>query len=102
MDDSSVLWDEHMASCPDNRMGAGMKRNVLSIVFASTVMFAGDTLAANWFALQNNELPGAKPNTFWGFIQPQYVHNQGGAVNGMAAPAQVQGYNGQPAVFNLV
>ena len=91
-----------MASCPDSRKGTGMKRNILSIAFASTVIFAGDTLAANWFALQNNEPPDAKPYTFWGFIQPQYVHNQGGAVSGMAAPAQVQGYNGQPAVFNLV
>jgi hypothetical protein len=82
--------------------GCRMKRNILILMFASAALFAGDTPAANWFALQNNEPPGARPYTFWGFIQPQYVHNQGGTVQGMAAPAQVQGYNGQPAVFNLV
>lgn len=56
--------------------------------------------AANWLELQGNEAPGAKAVTIWGFVQPQYVHNEGGAVTGLKGPAAP--YNGQTAVFNLV
>lgn len=82
--------------------GGGMGHRMLSIGCILLAAYSSDASAANWFALQNTEPSGAKPYVLWGFVQPQYVHNQGGGVHGMAAPAQVQGYNGQSALFNLV
>lgn len=58
--------------------------------------------ASNWFQLQNSEAPGAPAYKFWGFIQPQYVSNMGGAVNGITAPAGLAAYNGQTPIFNEV
>ena len=58
--------------------------------------------ASNWFQLQNSEAPGAPAYKFWGFIQPQFISNQGGAVNGIAAPAGLAAYNGQTPLFNEV
>jgi hypothetical protein len=58
--------------------------------------------ATNWLALQNNEAPNAPAYRFWGFIQPQYVYNEGGAVSGITAPANLAHYNGQTPLFNLV
>ena len=59
-------------------------------------------LATNWFQLQNSEPAGAPAYRFFGFVQPQYVYNEGGAVNGIAAPAGLAAYNGKTPVFNLV
>jgi hypothetical protein len=76
----------------------------LKLALGITALLAAQhqAFATNWFELQNNEQPGAAPYTVWGFIQPQYVHNEGGAVNGIAAPAGAKAYNGQTALFNLV
>lgn len=68
----------------------------------SAVFFISPSFAANWLELQNSEPAGASSYTVWGFIQPQYVRNFGGAVSGVAAPAPLQAYNGKAAVFNQV
>lgn len=79
-----------------------MRTLKLALGVAVLLAAQNQALATNWLELQNNEQPGAAPYTLWGFIQPQYVHNEGGAVNGIASPNGTKAYNGQTALFNLV
>lgn len=92
-----------------------MKKTLLAAAMATAFGYAPASFATNWFQLQNNEQTGAAPYTFWGFIQPTYVHNEGGTVSGIPAtvvspvnganvpvPAGLRAYNGQTALFNLV
>lgn len=79
-----------------------MKRSILAVAGAAALGCALPAAATNWFQLQNNEAPGAPAYKFWGFIQPEFVHNEGGAVEGIVAPAALKAYNGQTALFNTV
>ena len=79
-----------------------MKNKILLIVIALTLGQSTIASATNWFQLQNNEAPGAPAYKLWGFIQPQFVHNEGGSVNGITAPAGLAAYNGQTPIFNQV
>ena len=56
------------------------------VVFALLGALSQASHATNWLEVENNEQPGAKAAHFWGFIQPRYTHNSGGAVEGIAAP----------------
>lgn len=79
-----------------------MKNNILISALAIALWQSPAALATNWFQLQNSEAPGAPAYNFWGFIQPQFIHNEGGAVNGIAAPAGLAAYNGKTPIFNQV
>lgn len=79
-----------------------MKNKILISALAIALGQSPAALATNWFQLQNNEAAGAPAYNFWGFIQPQFVHNEGGAVNGIAAPAGLAAYNGKTPIFNQV
>lgn len=77
-----------------------MKRGIIAIAVLSG--FSQASYATNWLQLENNEPPGAKAYRFWGFVQPELVHNEGNAVGGIAAPVQLKDYNGQYSLPNLV
>lgn len=79
-----------------------MKNKILLATFALALGQSPMAAATNWFQLQNNEAPGAPAYKVWGFIQPQFVHNEGGTVNGITAPAGLAAYNGQTPIFNQV
>lgn len=92
-----------------------MKKTLLATITVAVFAHAPTSFATNWFQLQNNEQPGAASYKFWGFIQPTYTYNEGGAVNGIPAavvspvnganvpvPGGLSAYNGQTALFNLV
>jgi hypothetical protein len=79
-----------------------LKKTLLATAMVTALGGIQPAIATNWLALQNNEAPGAPAYKFWGFIQPQYVYNEGGAVSGITAPANLAHYNGQTALFNLV
>lgn len=79
-----------------------MKNKILLSVLAVALGQSTAAFATNWFQLQNNEAAGAPAYKLWGFIQPQYVRNEGGSVNGIAAPAGLAAYNGQTPIFNEV
>lgn len=78
-----------------------MKRGI--IPFALLCAFSQASHATNWLELENNE-PQGSTNTahFWGFVQPELVHNEGGAVEGIARPPQLADYNGQTSINNLM
>ena len=78
-----------------------MKRGIIAAAMLSA--FSQTSHAINWLQLENNE-PQGSTNTahFWGFVQPQLVHNDGGAVEGIARPGQLAAYNGQDSLNNLV
>ena len=85
------------------RTTIGNNFNFTARVFAILlVALAQSAVAANWLDLQGNEPPGAKPVTYWGFIQPTYTHNDLNVVNGLAGVANITAYNGQIPLFNLV
>ena len=78
-----------------------MKRGIIAAALLSA--FSQASHAANWLQLENNEPQGsADPAHFWGFIQPQYVLNQGNAVEGIAVPPALKAYNGQTSINNLM
>lgn len=80
-----------------------MKREMIAGVLLASLVQSHTSVAANWFQLQNNEMPGAKAYRFWGFIQPQFVSNEGKAVSGITVPSPgLASYNGRTAVFNQV
>lgn len=79
-----------------------MKQTTLAVLGAAALGAAPLASATNWFQLQNNEAPGAPAYKFWGFIQPQFVHNTGGAIEGVSAPPGLKAYNGQTPLFNQV
>lgn len=80
-----------------------MKKTLLVTALVAALGNIQSASATNWLALQNNEPKNAPAFKFWGFIQPQYVSNEGGAVNGIAAPSpQLSSYNGHTALFNTV
>jgi hypothetical protein len=79
-----------------------MKNKILVSALAIALVQSPIALATNWFELQNSEPSGAPAYRFWGFIQPQYVTNLGGEVNGIAAPAGLAAYNGKTPQFNKV
>lgn len=79
-----------------------MKQTTWAVVGAAVLSFAPPASATNWFQLQNSEAPGAPAYKFWGFIQPQFVHNTGGAIEGVVNPAGLKAYNGQTPLFNQV
>lgn len=79
-----------------------MKRTTLAALGAAALSAAPLASATNWVQLQNSEAPGAPAYKFWGFIQGQFTHNTGGAVEGVSAPAGLKAYNGQTPLFNLV
>lgn len=76
--------------------------NYLTLLAALAYLCSQGATAANWLDLQGNEPPGAKPLTFWGFVQPTYTYNDGGPVNGLSGAANITAYNGQTPLFNLV
>jgi hypothetical protein len=79
-----------------------MKRGLISL--AVLCAFSQSAQATNWFELENNE-PQGSTNTahFWGFVQPELVHNEGGAVEGIVNPKpQLWNYNGQTSLNNLM
>lgn len=78
-----------------------MKRKL--VAFALLGIFAQASHATNWLQLENNEAPGAKSVHLWGFVQPEYIHNSGGPVEGMTAPNPgMTSYNGHLPVTNLI
>jgi hypothetical protein len=77
-----------------------MKKTALAVAMLAAIGHAPASFATNWFQLQNTEAPGAPAVKFWGFIQPQYVNNAGGAVTGLKGAAAP--YNNQAPVFNTV
>lgn len=78
-----------------------MKRGIISL--AVLCAFSQTAQATNWLQLENNEPPGSRNTAhFWGFIQPELVHNEGNAVAGIVAPPQLTHYNGQDSINNLV
>ncbi len=79
-----------------------MKQTIRLASAATLLACAQLASATNWFELQNNEAPGAPAYKIWGFIQPQFVHNEGDAVSGISAPPGLKAYNGQTALFNQV
>ena len=79
-----------------------MKRTLIVTALLATFGHAPASFATNWFELQNTEAPEAPDYRFWGFIQPQFVHNTGGPANGITGAAQARAYNGKTPVFNLV
>lgn len=79
-----------------------MKNKILASALAIALVQSPVALASNWFELQNSEPSGAPAYKFWGFIQPQYVTNLGGEVNGIAAPAGLAAYNGKTTLLNKV
>jgi hypothetical protein len=79
-----------------------MKKNIIATALLAVLGQTAPSYATNWLELENNEKPGTKAVNFWGFIQPQYVYNQGGPVEGIKTPPQLSAYNGQTALFNLV
>ena len=77
-----------------------MKKTALAVAMLAAIGHAPASFATNWFTLQNTEAPGAPAAKFWGFIQPQYVNNAGGAVTGLVTPATGSSTVGVPAVYN--
>lgn len=85
------------------KSNANKLRSVTSLACAVVVLtLTHRAEAANWLDLQGNEVAGAKPVTFWGFIQPTYTYNGVSAVSGLAGAANITAYNGQVPLFNLV
>lgn len=76
-------------------------KTIIAMLLAVSCSYA---FSANWFVLQNSEPPNAGPYRFWGFIQPQWVHDESGAVapNALGGAAGAKAYNSQIPVFNLV
>lgn len=79
-----------------------MKKTALAVAILAAFGHAPASFATNWFQLQNTEAPGAPAYKFWGFIQPQYQHNEGGSVSGLGGSAGAKAYNGQTPIFNQV
>ncbi len=79
-----------------------MKKTTLAVAMFAAFGHAPASFAANWFQMQNYEAPGAPEYKFWGFIQPQYQHNLGGAAAGLTGAPGARAYNGQIPVLNLV
>lgn len=79
-----------------------MKKTALAVAMLAAIGHAPASFATNWFQLQNTEPAGASAARFWGFVQPQYINNAGGAVTGLTGAAPLTKYNGQTPVFNLV
>ncbi len=79
-----------------------MKRGIIAAAMLSA--FSQTSYAVNWLQLENNEPQGSTDTAhFWGFVQPQLVHNEGAAVEGIKAPnPQLTNYNGQDSLNNLV
>lgn len=79
-----------------------MKRGLISL--AVLCAFSQTAQAANWLQLENNEPPGSRNTAhFWGFIQPEVVHNEGSAVSGISLPNPfLTDYNGHTAILNLM
>lgn len=77
-------------------------RKIFHLIGAASIALGAAPIAhgANWLKLQGNEPPGAKAVKIWGFLQPEYVYNEGGAVTGLKGGAAE--YNGQTPVFNMV
>jgi hypothetical protein len=79
-----------------------LKKTLLATALVTALAGMQPAHATNWLTLQNNEPPATGAYKFWGFIQPQYVYNEGGAVNGLKGAAGITSYNGKTPVFNLV
>ncbi|MHB9119845.1 MAG: porin family protein [Burkholderiales bacterium] len=79
-----------------------MKKTTLSLALLAALGTASSAWATNWLQLQNNEAPDASTFKVFGFIQPTYSSNEGGAVNGLAGGKPVTAYNGRTPVFNTV
>ncbi|MHB1246659.1 MAG: hypothetical protein ACYCZH_09460 [Sulfuriferula sp.] len=79
-----------------------MKKMTLSLALVAALGMTSNAWATNWLQLQNNEAPNAPDFKLWGFVQPTYTANQGGAVHGLKGPPQVTAYNGRTPVFNTV
>lgn len=79
-----------------------MKRKLLAAAVLATISHAPASMATNWYEVYQTEPIGAPAYTLWGFIQPQFVHNTGGAVYGLGGAPQAKTYNGQVPVFNMV
>lgn len=79
-----------------------MKQTTLAVLGAAALGVAPLASATNWVQLQNSEAPGAPAYKFWGFIEGQFIHNTGGAVEGLGGTAATKAYNGQTPLFNLV
>lgn len=92
-----------------------MKKKILVTALLAALGHIPSASAVNWLQLQNSEAAGAEAFRYFGFIQPTYTYNQGGAVTGIpstvvspvnganvAVPAGLTAYNGQTALPNLV
>lgn len=79
-----------------------MKNKILVTALAFALTQSPLASATNWFQLQNSEAPETPAYKFWGFIQPQFIKNEGGDVNGIVAPAGLAAYNGKTPLFNQV
>lgn len=77
-----------------------MKRKLLVAAVFTAFGHAPASFATNWYEVYQTEPVGAPAYTIWGFIQPQFVHNTGGAVSGLTGPAAP--LNGKVPVFNMV
>ncbi len=79
-----------------------MKKASMSLTLAVALGMSSAAWGANWLQLQGNEPPNASTLKVWGFIQPTYVQNEGGAVSGLKGHAAITAYNGQNPIFNTV
>lgn len=80
-----------------------MRISVLAMIGVAVACQANVARGVDWFRQENNEPPGAAAFRFWGFIQPQFIANQGGAVEGIKSPSPgLTAYDGQTALFNYV
>ncbi|MFA7386938.1 MAG: porin [Thiohalobacteraceae bacterium] len=71
-------------------------RRILGAGIALALLVGTSAQAANWLALQGNEVPGAAERAnVWGFVQPEFQYTEGMELK--AGP-----FAGQPAAFNMI
>ena len=63
-----------------------MKKTLLATALVAALGGMQSANATNWLTLQNNLPPNYPAYKFWGFVQPRYDYNEGGAVTGLTAP----------------
>ncbi len=78
-----------------------MKKKLIAAAVLA-ISHAPASMATNWYEVYQAEPVGAPAYTLWGFIQPQFVHNSGGAAYGLGGKPPATAYNGQVPVFNMV
>ncbi len=73
-----------------------LKNTLCTIIIGSSVLMTEQACAVNWLMVQGTEVAGTAPRArLWGFLQPQYQHNQN---NKLAAGP----FKGKDAAFNMV